>query len=308
MLPPAIFLMGPTASGKTAATEALIEKFPVEIISVDSALVYRGMDIGTAKPDAKFLDRVPHHLIDVCEPHEAYSAGRFRDDATRLMSEITARHRVPLLVGGTMLYFRALEQLDDLPEADQRYRQLLQREYESIGAAEMHQNLAKVDPAAAERLHPNDTQRVMRALELHHLTGKPMATIQSRTEKIPYRCLKVALFPEDRAKLHERIALRLKEMFELGFVSEVEKLYENEKLSRELPSVRAVGYRQVWEYLDGEIELAEAQNKALFATRQLAKRQITWLRKEPELNKIDPFALRWEVELNKAIENFLAKP
>lgn len=307
MNPPAIFLMGPTASGKTAATEALIERFPVEIISVDSALVYRGMDIGTAKPDAAFLRKVPHHLIDVCDPSEPYSAGRFRDDAKALMADITARGKVPLLVGGTMLYFRALERFDNLPDADPKYRETLQELINEGGTAELHKRLAEVDPASADRLHVNDTQRLMRAMELNYLTGRPVAEIQQQgAEELPYRLLKLALFPQDRAKLHQRIEMRLSQMFEQGFVEEVAALHSGEKLSPDLPAIRAVGYRQIWEYLDGHTDLVEAKNKALFATRQLAKRQLTWLRTEPEVKKIDPCSNYWEDELTQAIENFLS--
>ena len=302
--PPAIYLMGPTASGKTAATEALIEQFPVEIISVDSALVYRGMDIGTAKPDADFLRRVPHHLIDICDPQEPYSAGRFRDDATRLMADISARGKIPLLVGGTMLYFRALERLDELPEADGAVREELQKQFDALGVEQLHQQLSKVDPESAARLHPNDRQRVMRALELFQLTGQPMAALQSGAFESPYRVLKLALFPEDRAQLHKNIATRLDQMFQQGFVDEVQTLRLNETLSPDLPAIRAVGYRQVWEHLDGDYSLSEAKDRSLFATRQLAKRQITWLRKESELNKIDPFERGWQSHLKMSIENF----
>lgn len=305
MKPPAIFLMGPTASGKTAVTEALIARFPVEIISVDSALVYRGMDIGTAKPDAEFLKQVPHHLIDICDPSEPYSAGRFRDDALVLMAEISARGKVPLLVGGTMLYFRALERFDDLPDADPVYRASLQEVLDQHGSVELHRRLAEVDTESAARLHENDSQRLMRALELNHLTGKPVASLQQGRVELPYEVLKLALFPQDRAKLHQRIELRLAQMFEQGIVEEVIKLHSDEKLSSDLPAIRAVGYRQVWEHLDGNTALAEAKDKALFATRQLAKRQLTWLRTEPEVKKIDPFSEDWEVALTQAIENFL---
>jgi tRNA dimethylallyltransferase len=307
MTPPAIFLMGPTASGKTAATEALILRFPVEIISVDSALVYRGMDIGTAKPDAAFLKKVPHHLIDICDPSEPYSAGRFRDDANLLMAEISARGKVPLLVGGTMLYFRALERFDNLPDADPEYRANLQEILDELGSTELHRRLAEVDRASADRLHENDSQRLMRALELNHLTGKPVADLQQGAKPLPYKVLKLALFPEDRAKLHQRIELRLAQMFEQGFVDEVAKLHSDENLSPELPAIRAVGYRQVWEYLDGHVQLSEAKDRALFATRQLAKRQLTWLRTEPEVRKIDPCSDRWDSVLTKEIENFLVK-
>ncbi|MFT5063679.1 MAG: tRNA dimethylallyltransferase [Gammaproteobacteria bacterium] len=309
MKPPAIFLMGPTASGKTAATEALISRFPVEIISVDSALVYRGMDIGTAKPDASFLTRVPHHLIDVCDPVEPYSAGRFRDDATSLMADITARGKIPLLVGGTMLYFRSLEKFDDLPDADPSYRQELQQVLDALGPTELHRRLAAVDPDSAERLHPNDSQRLVRALELNHVTGKPVANLQQQGgQNLPYQLLKLGLFPEDRAKLHQRIEKRLTQMFDQGFVAEVSEMYSDEKLSPNLPALRAVGYRQVWEYLDGKSSLPEAQERSLFATRQLAKRQLTWLRKEPDLRKIDPLSAQLESVLATAIENFLPKP
>ena len=290
--PPAIFLMGPTASGKTALAVSLVERFPLEIISVDSALVYRGMDIGTAKPDAATLARAPHHLLDIRDPTEAYSAAAFCDDARRLMADIVARGRVPLLVGGTMLYFRALLQgLDDLPRADAALRKKLEAEATARGWPALHAELAQVDPATAARLAPNDSQRIGRALEIFRLTGTPMSALLERAQSVlPYRVLQLALIPSDRAVLHQRIAARFDTMLAEGLIGEVETLRRTYALTPDLPAMRAVGYRQAWAYLDGEIDLRELREQGIAATRQLAKRQLTWLRSWPDAVELDCLA------------------
>jgi tRNA dimethylallyltransferase len=291
-MPPAIFLMGPTASGKTALAVSLVEHFPFEIISVDSALVYRGMDIGTAKPDAATLARAPHHLLDIRDPTEAYSAAAFREDAQRLMADIVARGKVPLLVGGTMLYFRALLQgLDDLPRADPAVRQELERAAAARGWPAMHAELARADPVTAARLAPNDSQRIGRALEILQLTGQPMSALLDRAQAaLPYRVLQLALIPSDRAVLHQRIAARFDAMLAEGLLEEVKALRQAYALTVDLPSMRAVGYRQAWSYLDGEIDLAALRERGIAATRQLAKRQLTWLRSWPDVKELDCLA------------------
>jgi tRNA dimethylallyltransferase len=291
-MPPAIFLMGPTASGKTALAVSLVEHFPLEIISVDSALVYRGMDIGTAKPDAATLARAPHHLLDIRDPTEAYSAAAFREDAQRLMADIVARGKVPLLVGGTMLYFRALLQgLDDLPGADPAVRQELERAAAARGWPAMHAELAQADPVTAARLAPNDSQRIGRALEILQLTGQPMSALLDRGQAaLPYRVLQLALIPSDRAVLHQRIAARFDAMLAEGLLEEVKALRQAYALTVDLPSMRAVGYRQAWSYLDGEIDLAALRERGIAATRQLAKRQLTWLRSWPDVKELDCLA------------------
>lgn len=284
--------MGPTASGKTALAVSLVERFPLEIISVDSALVYRGMDIGTATPDAATLARAPHHLLDIRDPTEAYSAAAFCDDARRLMADIVARGRVPLLVGGTMLYFRALLQgLDDLPRADAALRKELGAEAAARGWPALHAELSQVDPATAARLAPNDSQRIGRALEIFRLTGKPMSAQLDRAQsKLPYRVLQLALIPSDRAVLHQRIAARFDAMLAEGLIDEVKLLRQTYALNPDLPAMRAVGYRQAWAYLDGEIDLKELREQGIAATRQLAKRQLTWLRSWPEAVELDCLA------------------
>ena len=287
--------MGPTASGKTDLAVSLVERLPFEIISVDSALVYRGMDIGTAKPDADTLARAPHRLIDIIDPAEAYSASRFRIDALREMAEITAAGRIPLLVGGTMLYYRALEQgLSRLPEADAETRARIEAEAHEQGWKALHDRLAEVDPAAAERIHPNDPQRLSRALEVYELTGRPMSELWRENDQpaLPYRLIKLAVAPTDRAELHERIARRFRLMLKQGLVEEVEALYHRGDLSPDLPSIRCVGYRQVWQYLDGELSYAEMSERGIVATRQLAKRQFTWLRSEQRLEWFATFENR----------------
>lgn len=284
--------MGPTASGKTELAVELVERLPFDIISVDSALVYRGMDIGTAKPDAGILARAPHRLIDILDPAEAYSASRFREDALREMAEITAAGKIPLLVGGTMLYYRALEQgLSRLPQADAATRERIELEAAERGWKALHERLAEVDPVAAQRIHPNDPQRLSRALEVYELTGRPMSELwqESDLQGLPYRLVKIAVAPTDRGDLHERIARRFHLMLEQGLEAEVEVLYRRGDLSPQLPSIRCVGYRQVWQYLDGELSYAQMSEKGIFATRQLAKRQFTWLRSEQKLQWFSTF-------------------
>ena len=281
-LPPAIFLMGPTASGKTAVGVALIDQLPVEIISVDSALVYKDMDIGTAKPDANLLLQAPHHLLNLIDPTSAYSAASFRSDALRLMADITARGKIPLLVGGTMLYFKALQEgLSGLPEANPEVRAALDLEAAQIGWPGMHAKLALIDSVTAARLAPNDTQRIQRALEVHAISGETMSSLFAKqtSAALPYRLLKLALVPNDRAVLHERIALRFDQMLEAGFLDEVRALLvKYPTLTQDATSMRCVGYRQALEHLAGDYDLAELRDRGIFATRQLAKRQLTWLR------------------------------
>jgi len=281
--------MGPTASGKTALAVSLVERFPLEIISVDSALVYRGMDIGPAKPDAATLARAPHHLLDIRDPTETYSAAAFCDDARRLMADIAARGMVPLLVGGTMLYFRALLQgLDDLPRADAALRKELEAEAAARGWPALHAELAVVDPATAARLAPNDSQRIGRALEVFRLSGTPMSALLDRVQsELPYRVLQLALIPSDRAVLHQRIAARFDAMLAEGLIDEVDTLRRRYALNADLPSMRAVGYRQAWAYLDGDIDLKDLREQGIAATRQLAKRQLTWLRSWPDVVELD---------------------
>ncbi len=284
--------MGPTASGKTALAVSLVERFPLEIISVDSALVYRGMDIVTAKPDAATLARAPHHLLDIRDPTEAYSAAAFRDDALRLMADIVTRGRVPLLVGGTMLYFRALlHGLDDLPRAEAALRTELAAEAAARGWPALHADLAAVDPVTAARLAPNDSQRIGRALEIFRLSGQPMSALLDRAQsELPYHVLQLALIPSDRAVLHQRIAARFDAMLAEGLLDEVESLRRIYALKPDLPSMRAVGYRQAWAYLDGDIDIKALREQGIAATRQLAKRQLTWLRSWPDTVVLDCLA------------------
>lgn len=283
--PAAILLMGPTASGKTALGVALAQALDTEIISVDSALVYRGMDIGTAKPTQAERGGVPHHLIDILDPSEAFSTGQFRNRALELMAEITARGKLPLLVGGTMLYFSALTQgLAQLPPADPEIRQRLDAELESLGKEVLHARLAQVDPQAAARIHVNDPQRVQRALEVYEISGRPLSSFFGAEQQAehPYRFIKLIVAPEQRKTLHDKIAERFDSMLELGFLEEVRTLWQRGDLDQSMPSIRCVGYRQVWSYLNGEYDLATMRDKAIVATRQLAKRQFTWLRKEKD--------------------------
>lgn len=291
LLPPAIFLMGPTASGKTGAAVYLHSKLPVEIISVDSALVFKGMNIGTAKPDAATLAAAPHHLIDMIDPTNAYSAANFRSDAMRLMSEITARGKIPLLVGGTMLYFKALEGgLSDLPEASPAIRAKLDAEAAKIGWPAMHSKLASIDSATAARLMPNDMQRIQRALEVYEISGETMSSLFAKqtSEALPYKVLKIALIPSDRKVLHSRIEARFEQMLKDDFVNEVRVLIAKyPTLTSESTSMRCVGYRQALEHLAGQYDLAELRNRGIFATRQLAKRQLTWLRGMDDTIELD---------------------
>ena len=290
MTPTCIALAGPTASGKTAAALAIADRHPVEIISVDSALVYRGMDIGTAKPTAAELASVPHHLIDIRDPLHAYSAAEFVRDAQGLMGQIRARGKLPLLVGGTMLYFKALtDGLDDMPKADAGVRADIAARALQRGWPALHAELAQVDPVTAERLKPNDSQRISRALEIFKLTGLPLSSFhqQRATENIADRPNKmvdtvlISLEPNDRSWLHQRIAQRFDSMLAAGFMDEVKALRARGDLHADLPAMRCVGYRQAWEALDGTSPMAELRDKGIFATRQLAKRQITWLRSMP---------------------------
>jgi tRNA dimethylallyltransferase len=285
-----ICLMGPTASGKTPLAVELVQQFPLEIISVDSAMVYRGMDIGTAKPDAETLKIAPHHLIDICDPDEAYSAGKFRTDALRLIDEIHAKDKIPFLVGGTMLYFRALLQgIAALPQADEGVREALTQRAQAEGWESLHATLAAIDPEAASRIHTNDAQRIQRALEVFMLTGKPISKLQEQdTSPISgFNITQIVLMPSDRAKLHAKIAQRFQMMLDAGFIDEVGELMTRGDLLPEMPSMRSVGYRQVWEYLTGKIDEKTMKEKAIAATRQLAKRQITWLRTWPKYHYID---------------------
>ncbi len=294
-LPPAIFLMGPTAAGKTDLALGLVQHLPCDIISVDSALVYRGMDIGTAKPAVAQLAAVPHRLINILDPAESYSAAQFRQDALREMTQITQAGRIPLLVGGTMLYFRALQYgLSDLPAADDAVRARLEAELQHSGLASMHARLTQVDPRAAARIHPHDTQRIQRALEVYDVSGVSLSDLldvpqsdMSRRSVFPYRAIKIAVLPEDRAELHRRIEARFNAMLTQGFIEEVERLHSRGDLHLGLPALRAVGYRQVWRYLEGEMSYDQMMERGIFATRQFAKRQLTWLRSAHDTVKFD---------------------
>jgi tRNA dimethylallyltransferase len=288
--PPAIMLMGPTASGKSALAMALATTLPCEIVSVDSAQVYKGMDVGTAKPSASERAEVPHHLLDLVEPHERYSAARFRDDALTAMRQIAERDRIPLLVGGTMLYFKALlEGLNELPEADPMVRLVIDTMADEQGWPAVHAKLAAVDPETAARLAPNDAQRIQRALEIYHLTGKPMAELLKKPKYVyfPYRPLRIALVPGDRAVLHARIAERFDAMLNAGLVEELQALREEYGLESDMPSMRSVGYRQAWQYLEGELDRTALREHGIAATRQLAKRQLTWLRSLEDITTFD---------------------
>lgn len=288
-LPPAICLMGPTASGKTALAMALHDRLPVEIVSVDAAQVYRGMDIGTAKPSLEERQRVPHRLIDIRDPREIYTVADFSRDARVAMDDITRSGRVPLLVGGTMFYFHALEKgLPDLPGANPELRARLEAEAQLHGWVGLHARLARLDPPRAAKIHPNDPQRLLRALEIIELSGKAASAHRaSATTTLPYRLLKVALYPDDRSALHRRIATRFDSMLEQGFLEEVQTLVHLPGLAPNLPALRTVGYRQARLYLSGEINYDEMVNRTVYATRQLAKRQLTWLRSDPAISRFD---------------------
>jgi tRNA dimethylallyltransferase len=302
-LPPAIFLMGPTASGKTDLAMELCKVLPCELISVDSALVYRGMDIGTAKPSKEQLAEFPHRLVDILDPAQSYSAADFRSDALAAMAEITARGKIPLLVGGTMLYFKALlDGLADMPAADAGIRAELEAQAAAHGWQALHDQLALVDPVSAARIHPNDPQRLIRALEVYRVSGLSMTahreqqTAQttdaaaSGRPQLPYTVANLAIAPADRKVLHERIATRFSNMLDQGFLDEVLALRSRGDLHSGLPSIRAVGYRQVWDHLDDKLTYAEMQERGIIATRQLAKRQFTWLRSWDDLNWLDSLA------------------
>ncbi|MFA5529943.1 MAG: tRNA (adenosine(37)-N6)-dimethylallyltransferase MiaA [Thiohalomonadaceae bacterium] len=300
---PVVLLMGPTASGKTDLAVALTQRLPLDIISVDSAMVFRTMDIGTAKPDAEVLAQAPHRLIDILDPAESYSAARFRTDALGEIRASHARGRVPLLVGGTMLYFRALQRgLAELPSADTATRARIEAQAAAVGWEAMHARLAAVDPVAAARIHPNDPQRLQRALEVYELTGVPLSESLARGSEpdFPYQAVELVIMPAAREVLRERIARRFQGMLRAGFLDEVERLYRRGDLSPELPSIRCVGYRQAWAYLAGEHDAATMVERAVAATRQLAKRQITWLRQWTEaerLDALDPYVLECALKI-----------
>jgi len=306
MRPSALALMGPTASGKTAFALALAERLPVSLISVDSALVYRGMDIGSAKPDADTLARFPHALVDIRDPHQAYSAAEFASDAGAAVEQAVASGRVPVLVGGTGLYFHALlHGLSPMPAADPALRAQIAEQAQAQGWAALHAELAKVDPHAAARIHATDPQRISRALEVYRATGRPISQWQSGGERprLPVRVLKLVLCPSERAVLHQRIALRLGQMLEQGLLDEVRRLRQDPRLNPDLPAIRAVGYRQAWAHLDGELDAAQFRDQAIFATRQLAKRQLTWLRGELDALWFDP--AQQSASLERAVAAFL---
>ncbi|MBK5413619.1 tRNA (adenosine(37)-N6)-dimethylallyltransferase MiaA [Pseudomonas sp. TH31] len=299
-LPPAIFLMGPTAAGKTDLAIELTKVLPCELISVDSALVYRGMDIGTAKPSKEILAEFPHRLIDILDPAESYSAADFRRDALEAMAEITARGKIPLLVGGTMLYYKALvEGLAEMPAADPEVRAQIEEEAARLGWQALHDQLALIDPVSAARIHPNDPQRLSRALEVYRVSGQSMTELRLRQsaqsteaaasglQQLPYTVANLAIAPANRQVLHARIKQRFTNMLEQGFIDEVVALRTRSDLHSGLPSIRAVGYRQVWDYLDGKLTQAEMQERGIIATRQLAKRQFTWLRSWADLHWLD---------------------
>ncbi len=314
MKPLAVAIMGPTASGKTAAALAIARVIPSEIISVDSALVYREMDIGTAKPTAEELASVPHHLIDIIDPTESYSVAQFSNDTIRLVDEISARGKLPLLVGGTMMYFKGLtDGLDDLPTADIGVRAAIEAEAAQIGWPGMHDKLRALDPVTAERLAPNDAQRINRALEIIELSGKPMSELLAKREKtvLPFELLSFALEPSDRSVLHARIATRFDQMLgtddDGGLVEEVARLRARGDLHPNLPSMRCVGYRQAWEYLDGSIDRPALRETGIIATRQLAKRQLTWLRSMPDRVVIDCLASGVAESMLSSIEGRRAK-
>lgn len=297
-LPQAIFLMGPTASGKTDLAIRLVQTMPCEIISVDSAMIYRHMDIGTAKPNAEELSLAPHRLIDILDPAQVYSAADFRADALREMADIHARGKIPLLVGGTMMYFKVLlEGLSPLPGSDAEVREAIEKQASEQGWQVLHDELARLDPVSAQRIHPNDPQRLTRALEVLRLTGKSLTELtREKSPPLPYRVFQFAISPADRAVLHDRIALRFDQMLSQGFEEEVKKLHSRHDLHLNLPSIRCVGYRQMWEHLDGRYDHKEMRFRAIVATRQLAKRQLTWLRSWQDIHWMDTFAgnnLEW---------------
>ncbi|MBT1065931.1 tRNA (adenosine(37)-N6)-dimethylallyltransferase MiaA [Bowmanella sp. Y26] len=291
-LPPAIFLMGPTASGKTDLAMQLVQHYPCEIISVDSAMIYRDMDIGTAKPSADELRQAPHRLIDILDASQAYSAADFRQDALREMADIQAKGKIPLLVGGTMMYFKVLlEGISPLPSSDATVRAEIEQRAATEGWQALHDELKQKDPVSAARIHPNDPQRLTRALEVIYLTGQSLTDLtQEKTPPLPYQVFQFAIAPQDRDVLHNRIALRFDQMLAQGFEDEVKKFYARADLHLNLPSMRCVGYRQMWEYLDSRYDHQEMRYRAIVATRQLAKRQLTWLRGWQNIHWLDTFA------------------
>lgn len=307
---PVVCLFGPTASGKTPLAIHLVQQFPCEIVSVDSAMVYRGMDIGTAKPEADVLRIAPHRLIDILDPKESYSAGQFRADALREIEDIIANKKIPLLVGGTMMYFRVLQQgLATLPKADLTVRAELQAQAEKEGWESLHMQLASIDPAAAQRINSQDAQRIQRALEVYRLTGKTITSLQLEdTQPLSgYHIHNLALAPADRARLHERIALRFDQMLNAGFIEEVKQLFDRGDLTPDMSSIRSVGYRQAWDYLAGLSHYADMREKAIVATRQLAKRQMTWLRSWPEVECLDADSERVVDQASKLLDDLVRK-
>jgi len=309
--PKAVFVLGPTASGKTHVALDLAKRFPAEIVSVDSAQVYRGMDVGTAKPTAEERASVPHHLLDILDPTDAYSAGRFREDALRLIGEIHARGRVPILAGGTMLYFRTLTQgLAELPPAQPALRAALDRRAATEGWPALHAELAKVDPITAARLEPTDAQRIQRALEVYRVTGRTLASLLRDTAipALAFDAVRIALEPSDRAVLHERIAKRFHAMLAAGLVEELAALRERYALHEDLPSMRSVGYRQAWQVLDGRSDAAGLADKGIAATRQLAKRQLTWLRSMEGVERYDCLRPDLAESVAARVEGFLSRP
>ncbi|CAI4159679.1 tRNA dimethylallyltransferase [Alteromonas macleodii] len=289
---PVIAIMGPTASGKTGLALDIAAKVESEVISVDSALVYKGMDIGTAKPTQEEQAGVVHHLIDIIDPAQSYSVSQFVNDTNALIGDILARDKVPILAGGTMMYFNALiNGISPLPKSDEKIRDEITQQAQRLGWSKLHDELRGVDPISGERIHPNDPQRITRALEVYRSTGKTLTHWQQQEgEKCPYNIAQFAIAPADRAVLHERIATRFDLMLEQGFENEVVKLYERSDLHEDLPSIRSVGYRQMWQYLDGQLSYAEMRERGIIATRQLAKRQLTWLRGWEQVTWLDTFA------------------
>ena len=306
---PVIFLMGPTASGKTDLAISLLEHLPVELINVDSAQIYQQMDIGTAKPDAETLSKAPHRLLSFCDPADAYSAADFANDAKKEIADIHSMGRIPLLVGGSMLYFKVLlEGLSDLPSADADIRKGIQEQADREGWASVHQQLQLVDPITAEKFHPNHSQRIQRALEVYKITGTPLSELQSQSLggiEQDYDVRQYALVMQNRALLHQRIEQRFMAMMEAGFASEVERLFQRGDLHADLPSIRAAGYRQLWDYFEGHYGLDEAVEKAIIATRQLAKRQQTWLRNWPNCQQIQVDNQQGYLDQKDLYKNFL---
>ncbi|MGB1382669.1 MAG: tRNA (adenosine(37)-N6)-dimethylallyltransferase MiaA [Porticoccaceae bacterium] len=306
---PVIFLMGPTASGKTDLAISLLEHLPVELINVDSAQIYQQMDIGTAKPDSETLSKAPHRLLSFCDPADAYSAADFANDAKKEIADIHSMGRIPLLVGGSMLYFKVLlEGLSDLPSADADIRKGIQEQADREGWASVHQQLQLVDPITAEKLHPNHSQRIQRALEVYKITGTPLSELQSQSQggiEQDYDVRQYALVMQNRALLHQRIEQRFMAMMEAGFASEVEQLFRRGDLHADLPSIRAAGYRQLWDYFEGYCGLDEAVEKAIIATRQLAKRQQTWLRNWPNCQQIQVDNQQGYLDQKDLYKNFL---